>query len=232
MNDGLQDLSGRRECGYGGATRPKVDMSRMWAVVLALASALTDARDQLMTLMHNYTMPRMTGGCTRHTTPARAYSPYPGAGKWIRNLHRGHAHGHVAFGCSSEYRLHPSRVRAWQPRPISQPRSAEVNASQVSRSPARCRHPLHRMQVSHSSRPASRCGGLSPRRDIRGGYARRSRGSPASCNRFSASNRKNLSPDQERRCIGSEYAALLREEAYQLRERRLAKDSRRGRRPP
>ena len=254
LSDGLQDLEGRKDGGNGGATKAKGRMGSVWEVVSALASALTDARDQLVTLMHNSTAPRMTGGCSRHTTPARSNSAYPGAGTWIRNVHRGHAHGHVAFGCSSEYRLHPTPVRVRQPRPIFRPRSPKVRAtSQESRrrSPNRCKHPLHKMHVSppripsprpvhlgagrprsrprskQCSRPSSRCGGSSPRQD-RGDGTRRSQGSPASCNR------KSPSPDAERCCIGSQYAQLLREEAFQLRERRIAEESTRrgGRRPP
>lgn len=239
----MQGLGGRTECGNGGAARAKAGgTGNVWEVVSALASALASARDQLVTLMHNSTATRMTGGCNRHTTPARSNSSYPGAGTWVRNVHRAHAHGHVAFGCSSEYRLHPSPVRVRQPRPLFRPKCAEVSVPPVSprRSPARCRHPLHKMQVDPSrspspwppqvgggrsrpgSRPVSRCGGHG-----RSEYARRSQAiSPRS-----AGSRKNLSPEQPRHCIGTQYVALLREEAYQLRERRMAEEIRRSRRP-
>ncbi|KAG0620729.1 hypothetical protein M758_4G238500 [Ceratodon purpureus] len=243
-----QGLSGRRsERGNEGATPPRDEnMGSVWEVVSALASALTDARDQLVTLMHNSTMPRLTGGCSRHTTPTRLRSPYPGAGAWVPNVHRGHAHSHVAFGSSTEYRLHPAPLRVRQPGPVFPSRRPEVSTPPVKRSPRRCTHPLHKMQANPpcspslwasqvgaswsrpSSSPTSRCDGLSPRRDRRNRFE-----SPGStCNRSSASNRKNLASDQERPCVGSQYAALLREDAYQLRERRLADDNRRGRRPP
>ena len=225
-------------------------MGNIWEVVSALADALQDARNQLVNLMH--TSPtrlspmrpmRLSGGqcdsyycacSSRSITPSRAYSPF------VRNVHREHAHGHVAFGLNSEYPVHatPKRVR---PREIHAEMSAQRCTTPVPKGRP-CTHPLHgigiktrnltprRVPQRWSSGGVKGCRSLSHTEEF-------SRPRNRACVNFSPSKThgssnasRNSSPERRHRCMATQFASLLTHEAHQQRERRLAEELR-GSRP-
>lgn len=254
----FQGYSGRRSYGGNGGPRgSKGETANIWEVVSALANALQDARNQLVNLMNTSrgSPMRLHGGrtnsyetcesrlsCTpRAVSLGRTYSPYAG----VRNVHRGHAHGHVAFGSNSEFPLHatPSRAR---PRPVYVQMSARQLAAREAASPAaagrRCTHPLHGMGAAARS--------LTPRRvqtnwpssqmaDCRKSHCDQlSRRDRACVNISSGKNHaggKNGTTRSDHRrhdhCLGTQFISLLKQEAHQIRERRLAEESLRDRRP-
>lgn len=163
-------------------------------------------------------------------------TPHVSPGRGMRNVHRGHAHGHVAFGLNSEFPLHsatPMRVR--RARPMRAQRAVHVSPS-----PRRCTHPLHGMGAATRS--------LTPRR---GAQAKWPSSQVADCRKshwdeLSRRDRacvnissgkgqsKSGSVGEQRRhgdCIGTRFISLLKQEAHQIRERRLAEESLRDRRP-
>lgn len=210
-------------------------MGTIWEVVSTLAQALTSARDQLVGIM---SIQQTYGGNSGFSMRPSGGKYLPKAGACVPNIHRNHAHGHVAFGINSEYRQQPN---------VSPPRCRPVTMA----SQRLCQHPLHFKQcvspnrcspkrrvqfgvhvdpnnVVHISNinnnnckkrtPLSICFapstpvistrtyGPSPGPGRKGGYL-------TGCN-----------PESKRHCIGTQYATLLEEEAYHLRERRLAEE--------
>lgn len=239
----LQGYCGRRlKTGTGGYRGATGEEGNIWEVVSALANALQDARNQLVNLM-NASQPapmRLYGGQTTssyescesrfrdfpHVSPGRMHSP-------ARNVHRGHAHGHVAFGLNSEFPLPKTPSRGRPPRQTN----VQMGAQQVARGSGsrptgrRCTHPLHGMRAAASLTPrrvqappkppprSSQCDKLS-RRDR------------AVVNISSGTTDVKPQPEPQAgakddhgrhdRCIGAQFVSLLKEEAHQLRERRLA----------
>jgi hypothetical protein len=221
---GFQGYSGRgSRGGYAGPRGSEV--ADIWEVVSELATALQDARNQLVNLMHGACKDdqmRLAGGRSeRSVSPSRDYSP--------RNVHRAHARGHVAFGLNSEYPVRLDRTRT-----PGRARPREVCAQMSAR--RRCTHPLHgvgaetrrltprRVQPRWPSGQVRGCSkphhgdDLMSRRDMRAG-----------ANFTSASS----SPDQRRQrpCLATQFASLLAHEAHQQRERRLAEEARADKRP-
>lgn len=214
-------MQGRRRCGGQGAGK---QMGNIWEVVSTLAQALTSARDQLVGLMPTLQNYGGNGGISMRP-PSRRYLPKAGAR--VHNIHRNHAHGHVAFGSNSEYCQQQNVSPPPRYRPVTM-------ASQ-----RLCQHPLHFKQCVSPSR-------CSPKRRVQFGVHISSinnnncrKGAPLSIcfaptapvtsTRTYGSGRSPRSgyltgcnPDSKRHCIGTQYAALLEEEAYHLRERRLA----------
>ncbi|KAG0592675.1 hypothetical protein M758_1G264100 [Ceratodon purpureus] len=249
--------SGRRSShGYAGPPESKGEMGNIWELVSALANTLQDARNQLMNLMNTsnsnpmYTSPkrgppmRLSGGrresyecCySRSGTPGRTDSPYPG----VRNVHRAHAQGHVAFGTSSEYPLHatPKRVR---------PRETygQMSAQQTS-APApprrRCTHPLHgigaearnlRRAQPISQWPSGQVKGCTKsHNDELGQRERRTVNCTSDKNQEGSNGSRNASPDRRRHhCMAEKFASLLAHETHQQQERRIAEEYLRDKRP-
>lgn len=184
-------------------------MADIWEVVSALATALQDARNQLVNLMHGADEQMRLAG-QRTGFISREYSP--------RNVHRAHAKGHVAFGLNSEYPVRldrtrtPSRVR---PREVYAPRRC-------------CTHPLH--GVGAETRR------LTPRRvqpSWPSGQVKGCREPHHGDNLTKASVDFSSSPDQRRQrpCLATQFASLLAHEAHHQRERRLAEEARADKRP-
>lgn len=225
-------MQGRRRYGGPGAGR---QTGNIWEVVSTLAQALTSARDQLVGLMPAHqSYGRNCGLSTR--PPSRRYLPKAGAR--VPNIHRNHAHGHVAFGSNSEYCQQPN---------VSPPRYRPVTMA----SQRLCQHPLHFKQCVSPSR-------CSPKRRVQFGV----HVDPNNAVHINSTNNNSCrkgaplsicfaptppgtstrtygpgpgpgprsgyltgcNPDSKRHCIGTQYAALLEEEAYHLRERRLAEE--------
>lgn len=228
----LQGYRARRNGGGGYGGQPaggKVQLGSVWEVVSTLAQALTDARDQLVGLMS--LQQGGGGGGGNRSSPVRNYSPSAGAA--VRNLHRQHAQSHVAFGLRTENRQYGASGRGGRGGP---------GASGSGH--AQCNHPLHRMSPPRRNPTPAR---VSPKRrqmqmgiHMNGGGnvmhvdSMKGRGSGPPLNiclsngggglKSKPASRSN-SPETKRHCIGTQYAALLKEEAYQLRERRLAEES-------
>lgn len=222
----------RRLQGRNGNPGGKAQLGSIWEVVSTLAQALTDARDQLVGLM---SLNQGNGGANGGgggggggggNGYVRSYSPTAGAG--VRNLHRNHAHGHVAFGNHSEFRQQMARSRG--------PRAHAMSSKEA----GRCQHPLHcNPRPARRSPPKKRgmqfgvhLGGdnvvhIDSRKAGGGGMPVNISFSGTGCNKNKSAcagggNSRSSSPESKRHCIGTQYAALLKEEAYQLRERRLA----------
>lgn len=242
---------------YGGPRGSKDEMGNIWEVVSALANALQEARNQLVKIMHTsksdpmrqspmrQSPMRMSGGrcdsyeyChSRSGTPGRACSQYGG----MRNVHRAHAHGHVAFGMNSEYPMHvtPRRVR---PREIYAQMSAQQAA--LAAPTRRCTHPLHGIGVETRNLTPRRVQPMWPSGQVKACKHRNSRSDELSrrdraCVNFGSSKNQgstncsgDTSPDQRRHhCLAKQFASLLTHEAFQQRERRLAEDALRDKRP-
>lgn len=217
----------------------------IWDVVSSLAQALTDARDQLVGLINfdgsakgynnnrrchgkenvhrsnigdvlqtdNALAMRLRGGgiCGEYRVPNN---------QKVRSIRREHARGHVAFGNHSEFKPESpckpgkpetmalnfcpsragSRPGSGKGRGVHLYLDARSNCLQINSNRGGCDTPVSIFTSLSPCPPEYTC--KSP------------------CGRES---RPRSSYDCKRHCIGTQYAALLREEASRARERRLAK---------
>lgn len=182
--------------------------ANIWDVVTSLAQALTDARDQLVGLI-NFDG-TATGNQIRrchgqeNTDNALAMRLRGGgpahhvpSNQRVRSVHRQHARGHVAFGNHSEFKSEPP----------GKPETMALNWS--------CR------------RGSGKGRGIQMYLDANSLKIKRNKGgceSPVSIFIPKSPESRPRSPYEcKRHCIGTQYAALLREEACRARERRLEK---------
>lgn len=241
-------------------------MGNIWDVVVYLARALTDARDQLVGLIN---FPGNSVGSDRKVNrfKLRHVNGIPqqhGKGNWqrdngfqdvrvsnalarcrgggpnwrpmecdipasnkVKNIHRQHARGHVAFGVHSEFKPQP-------------PNHKPVNRC-ISKGPStgsKCKRGGRKkgVEIGVFLDPKTNCLQIN---------TTKGEGNPVNI-KFIPNNPCQPcpppctkdpfctgppSPDSKRHCIGTQYAELLREEAFSLRERRLAEDLKEDSRP-
>lgn len=198
----------------------------VWDVVSSLAQALTDARDQLVGLINSpglYNKNNMNRRC--HNNEALAMrlrgggscgKPHVPNNQKVRSVHRQHTRGHVAFGNHSEFKPEP---------PSNKPETMALNWS-CSRPGSGNKAGSRGVQLYLDANSNS----LQINSNKRGCESPVSifipKSSPCSPEYIQCG--KECRPrepyDCKRHCIGTQYAALLREEACRARERRLAKN--------
>ena len=222
-------------------------LGNIWDVVSTLAHALTDARDQLVGLInHTGTRGKRFAGSDkgfrnaigfRHSfgkeniyhsngdfgsgpyeygggyTPRYRGGGYIPSGKQLQSVHRQHARGHVAFGQHSEFKPQLPR-KTCKPKP---PRSGGSGSGKSGKKAVQ--FGLYLDPKSNCLQIQTKKGGNNPLRIEFGGQ---SQGPQYACNKDT--NCRPSSPDSKRHCIGTQYAALLKEEAIRIRERRLAEE--------
>lgn len=141
--------------------------------------------------------------------------------KKIKSIHRQHARGHVAFGAHSEFK----------PQPPCHRKPVNTGTSMGSSMGSRCKRVGGKkgVQIGLFLDPKSNCLQINTKKGM---------GNPVNINflpnqpspspdQYTCKKDPNCrpsSPDTKRHCIGTQYAALLKEEAFRIRERRLAED--------
>ena len=203
-------------------------LGNIWDVVSNLAKALTDARDQLVGLINSSAtgVTRSAGsdkGLQRNYGKENTYhsddngndhhelARYRGGGyiprrREPRSIHRAHVRGHVAFGIHSEFK----------PMPPSKCKPKRRSSSRGKGGKKGTQFGLFLDSKSNSVQVKTRKGCKSPV-CINLDYP-----DPGLSNK--GSNCRPSSPDSKRHCIGTQYAALLKEEASRIRERRLSEE--------
>jgi len=228
-------------------------LGNIWDVVSNLALALTDARDQLIDLINfpsigsdrnvnRFTIangfPHQNGkeninhsnkgledvhvgnalARTRGGGPSAKKFSVPGSNQ-VRSIHRQHARGHVAFGAHSEFKPQPP----CNCRPIN--KGTGMGSSMGSR--RKQGSGKKGVQIGLFLDPKSNCLQIDTKKGM---------GNPVNINFLP--NEPNpdqntckedpacrpSSSDKKRHCIGTQYAALLKEEAFRIRDLRLAED--------
>lgn len=213
-------------------------LGNIWDVVSSLAQALTDARDQLVGLI-NYPGTKGTRSAGNDTGFRHSHGKeniyygndngtfhhdgntlarYRGGGyipmaKEGRSIHRQHARGHVAFGAHSEFK----------PQPPCKPCKPERGGSCPRGKPGKkgMQFGIYLDPKSNTMQISTKKGGGNPVK-INFGGGGQSPEPQYACNKNA--NCRPSSPDSKRHCIGTQYAALLKEEAFRIRERRLAEE--------
>jgi hypothetical protein len=234
----------------------KVQLNKIWEVVSSLAQALMNARNQLGNLIASQDQQHKFCNFKTLNTPFCAHqlpNYMPTAGAHVANLHREHVHGHMAFGCNSEYR----------PQVAMRPRNkicADKCVDNRTMSPLRRRNydmtfRTNNLPWKHLPRTQLKLHLLNENNfhinAVQRVSARKCGAKPDTCNRDQHLNvhfthlnnvkKENCGGDgnvnncindkisstplqQKNHCIGTRYAQLLKEETYQLRERRLVEE--------
>ncbi|KAL3699230.1 hypothetical protein R1sor_017252 [Riccia sorocarpa] len=249
-------------------------MEPIWDIVSGLAKALSEARDQIATLMKqqqngegSFSNSDRTSSPSYRAHSANRYahnrcpptprdrSPQPN-----RNIHRSHAHGYCAFGrntASKELMHHNAGgVRYSSPKYTDMFQPSGINSSKGS-GPGREDEQKGRGGAAYGIKlrgDAGNCGiNVVPGsksytcRQVKGKKGIHLSAQMRDChlkldsegNKFDAENPVKIritaptkvrppptsrkpSPDVKRYCVGTQYANLLKEEAYHLREQRTA----------
>ncbi|KAL2636429.1 hypothetical protein R1flu_007908 [Riccia fluitans] len=242
-------------------------MEPIWDIVSGLAKALTEARDQIATLMMKQQQngDESISASDRASYPSsRAHSanqcahnrcpptPRVRSPQINRNVHRSHAHGFCAFGRNSEFKekMHHNAggVRYSSPKYTDTFQPSGINSSkgeQKGRGTAygiklrgdagNCGINVVPGSKSYTCKQVKGKKGIHLSAQMRDCHLKLD----SESDKFDAENpvkiritaptkvrppptSRKLSPDVKRYCVGTQYANLLKEEAYHLREQRSA----------
>lgn len=189
--------------------------ANIWDVVSSLAQALTEARDQLVGLINS--KEKGHKGCRKGKenidTVMRARGggfskPYVPNNQQVRSVHRQHARGHVAFGVHSEFKPEPPRNCKQETMAMNWSCGRQAGNNNNNNRVQLYLNPNSNSVQINNNNNNNRGGCESPVSIV----------FPKSC---SPPPREPY--DCKRHCIGTQYAALLREEACRARTRRLEK---------
>lgn len=204
-----------------------------------MARALTDARNQLIGLVTFPSARRLNRGIPQHEKQivshnhgfeqSNALARYQGGGPYrkknypipdsknVKSIHRQHARGHVSFGAHSEFKPQPPCRKPLKGTSVSSSSGSRGKRGKKGVQIGLYLDPKSQCLQIHTKKGADHPVNISflPDQPPAGKYQYTCKKDPG-C--------RPSSPDSKRHCIGTHYAALLKEEATRIRERRWAEE--------